>query len=233
MALEAGLTRWWPFGRRGAAAATPAAIAGERWAVLDVESTGLDAHRDQLIAVAALAVEVPPAGRPRLLAGDSFERVITPDETRAMDKPNILLHGIGLGAQRQGRPLAEVMQDLETWLAGAPVIGFHVAFDETLLQRGRRAAGLAPLRNPFIDLEHVAEALRPTVKARSLDEWMDVCGVRCEVRHQAAADAWATAEVLLHLWPQIQREAGLERAVRAEVLSRLARDRKWLTQQGR
>lgn len=226
---------WWHLGRL-LGSPGQAAEAAQRWVVLDVEATGLDAHSDRLLAVAALAVRVLPGQRPRLAPGDSFERVVAAGDDPALevvDKANILVHGIGMGQRRRGQPLADVMRELELWLAGAPVIGFHVAFDETLLQRSRRAAGLPPLSNRFIDLEHVAEALRPTVRARSLDEWMLACQVQCMARHQAAADAWATAEVLLHLWPAIQREAGSGQPVRSNLLMRLANDRKWLTQQGR
>jgi DNA polymerase-3 subunit epsilon len=71
----------------------------------------------------------------------------------------------------------------------------------------------------------VAQVVRPDVPGRSLDEWMEALGIRCAVRHQAAADTLATAELLLRLWPQVvaQKQGEDWRA-----LSRLAAQRRWL-----
>ena len=52
------------FSRRGAAAADEG-----RWVVLDVESSGLDASRDRLLAIAAIALR-RDAGAPRITLGD-------------------------------------------------------------------------------------------------------------------------------------------------------------------
>jgi DNA polymerase III subunit epsilon len=229
------LSDWWQRWR-GARPDHDGPQPAERWVVLDVESSGLDAHRDRLLAVAALAVTVRRHERPRIALGDSFERVLRAEGDAAglpVDKANILIHRIGIGAQRAGHPAAESIADLRRWLQQSPVIGFHVAFDETLLQRAAEQFGGERLPHRFVDLEHVAEALHPDVKARSLDEWMAVFGVTCAARHIAAADALATAEVLLHLWPALEREAGAGRPVSVDLLQRLAAQRKWLTRQGR
>ena len=88
-----------------------------------------------------------------------------------------------------------------------------------------RAALGRVLSNPWIDIADVARVVRPDVAGRSLDEWMDALGVRCALRHQAAADTLATAELLLKLWPQVlaQRQGDDWRA-----LARLASQRRWL-----
>ena len=63
------------------------------------------------------------------------------------------------------------------------------------------------LANAWVDLQPVAAAARPEVKARSLDEWLDHFGIECAVRHQAAADTLATAELLQVLWPAVRAQA--------------------------
>ena len=200
----------------------PGSVA-QRWVVLDVESSGLDASTDRLLAIAAVAL-IKSAGSPRIDLGDSFE-VVLRSESAAVDKANILLHGIGVGAQRTGVEPALALADFERWVGASPLIGFHVAFDETLIQRAMRASLGRRLPNAWLDLADVAAAVRPDVAARSLDEWMDALGVQCAVRHQAAADTLATAELLLKLWPKVlaQRAGDDWRA-----LSRLAAQRRWL-----
>ena len=76
-----------------------------------------------------------------------------------------------------------------------------------------------------MDLEPLAEVLHPEVKAKSLDEWMAKFNIRCAVRHQAAADTLATAELLLKLWPALLRQCPQPAFAR---LADLAASRRWL-----
>lgn len=211
------MSSWWR-ALRGSTA-----VDESRWVVLDAESSGLDAARDRLLGIAAVALHLDGAA-PQIVVGDSFEVVLRQADA-ATDKANILLHGIGVGAQRDGVEPALALADFERWVADAPLIAFHAAFDEALIQRAMQAALGRRLSNPWLDLEHVAAALRTDLPARSLDEWMAALGVRCAQRHQAAADTFATAELLLKLWPAVCAQ-GAQRDFRA--LARLAAARGWL-----
>lgn len=214
------MTPWWRARRWFTRAAAGSPL---RWVVLDVESSGLDARHDRLIAMAGIALQLDDA-RPRIRLGDSFEVVLRQTEAEP-DKPNILLHGIGVGAQRDGIEPRLALEAFERWLAGAPLIAFHAAFDETLIQRAMQAVLGRRLANPWLDLEPVAAALQPQVQARSLDPWLAHFGIVCAARHQAAADTLATAELLLKLWPLIRAQgAGADFA----SLQRLAAHGRWL-----
>jgi DNA polymerase III subunit epsilon len=196
-----------------------------RWIVLDVEASGLDAAHDRLLAIAAIAVHIN-AGRPSIAPGDSFEVVLKQaGDTAQPDKANILLHGIGVGAQRAGVEPHEALAAFAAFAGRSPLLAFHAAFDRTLIERGFRATTGTVPANPWLDLEPLAAVLHPQVKARSLDEWMAHLGITCAVRHQAAADTWATAELLLKLWPRLAAQLR-ERNFRA--VSRLAAQRRWL-----
>lgn len=194
-----------------------------RWIVLDVEASGLDAARDRLLAIAAIALRI--GGRaPRIDLGDSFE-VVLRHEGAAVDKANILLHGIGVGAQREGVDARAALEAFAAWVGSAPLIAFHAAFDATLIRRAMRSQIGRALPNPWLDLEPLAAVLQPEVRARSFDEWMTALGVHCAQRHQAAADTLATAELLLRLWPAVcEHHAGHSFA----ALQRLAAQRRWL-----
>jgi DNA polymerase III subunit epsilon len=210
-------------------AAAPAAGRPCRWLVLDVETSGLDAQRAHLLAIAAMAVNVPAAGktgRPAIRLDDSFEIVVRHDAAEA-DHANILVHGIGVGAQRAGVPPQQALAAFRAWAAGAPMIAFHAAFDRTMIERACRLAGEPLPEGPWLDLEPLAAVLQPEVRARSLDEWMAALGIRCAVRHQAVADTLATAELLLKLWPALQRELRGS-ATDFRRVQALADTRRWL-----
>lgn len=213
------LDRWWPGCRRDGLGQSP------RWVVLDVESSGLDPRHDRLLAIAAIALHTD-ADKPGIVVADSFEVVIRqPDTSAAPDRQNILLHGIGVGAQSSGVDRALALQGFSSFVGQSGLVAFHAAFDRTLIERAFRAEGLPVPRNPWMDLEPLAGVLRPDIRARSLDEWMEALGVNCAVRHQAAADTLATAELLLKLWPALRVQCPRPSFAAAQAL---AEQRRWL-----
>jgi DNA polymerase III subunit epsilon len=195
-----------------------------RWVVLDVEASGLDAARDRLLAIAAVAVHVD-GDRAQIALADSFEVVLCqPEDDAPPDKANIVLHGIGVAAQRAGVDAAAAADAFTRFVASAPLLGFHVGFDRLLIERACAALQRAPPRNHWLDLETLAAVLEPQVKAQALDDWMQHFGIRCVRRHHAAADALATAELLLHLWPRLKHE----RATHIDAAIELAAQRRWV-----
>ena len=212
---------WWR--RRRDREPGPAEVA-RRWVVLDVESSGLDVRRDRLLAIAAVALRLEGDASPRITIGDSFEALLRQDPAGSADKANILLHGIGVGAQRSGVPAADALGAFERWLAEAPLVAFHAAFDEAMIQAAMQEALGRTLAGRWLDLEPVAGALHPDVRGRTLDDWLAHFGIECAVRHQAAADTLATAELLLRLWPA----ARAQRCTSFSGLGRLADARRWL-----
>lgn len=199
-----------------------------RWVVLDVETSGLDPQRDRLLAIAALAVQVDTGrGRPRIALGDSFEVLLRqPDAGPGpADKANILLHGIGVGAQRGGEDPATALAAFERFAGTSPLLAFHAAFDRAVIERASRATlGRRP-RNAWLDLAPLAAVLHPGVRAQALDDWLGHFRIPCLARHQAAADTLATAELLLALWPALQRELGVPRFA---TVARLAAQQRWV-----
>ncbi len=193
-----------------------------RWVVLDVETSGLDPARDRLLAVAAIALRVDwPGKRLAVVPGDSFEVVLRQQQASAVD--NILLHGIGAQRQRDGVPARDALRALRDYAGDSPLLAFHAAFDRALIERhldADLAAGWSPA---WLDIEHLCAVTHEKVPARSLDEWMAHFGIRCLVRHQAAADTLAECEVLLRLWPRLAAECANWRDV-----ERMAARQRWI-----
>ena len=176
-----------------------------RWVIVDVETSGLDPHRDRLLAIAGVAVHVPEDfSAPAIHIQDSFEVVLHQDVFS--DKENILVHGIGVGAQRGGVEPVSALRAFESWIQDAPLLAFHAPFDEAMIQRACQAYLGRKLPNPWLDIEPLARVTHENVKARSLDEWMGYFGIECAVRHQAAADTFATAELLMQIWPGLRAQ---------------------------
>lgn len=162
-----------------------------RYVVVDVETTGLNLLQDRLISIGAVAVV---GGR--ILLEDSFSAVL--QQREASSKENILVHGISGSKQREGLPPEEVLLAFLEFVDLSPLVAFHVEFDETMVRRAMRTYLKFNFKHPWLDLAYVMPALEPAkaAKCRSLDDWVDTFGIRIDMRHDALADALATAQLL-------------------------------------
>ena len=212
---------WWR-PRAGRSGGTRPGLALERWVVVDVETTGLDASRDRLLAIAALGLRVDWASqRLDIVLGDSFEVVL--QQTGPTDRANILLHGIGSQRQSEGMAPAQALQAFVDFVHSAPLMAFHSAFDATMLQRHHKRHLGSGLDNPWVDIADLCAVTHPEVRATSLDGWMAHFGIPCLARHQASADALVEGELLLRLWPRV-----LPECARWGDVVKLAGRRRWL-----
>jgi len=167
-----------------------------RCVVLDVESTGLDLRRDQLIAIGACAVRDG-----RIDLADSFEVVLRQDQVS--DRDNILIHGIGGEAQREGLEPADALLRFLDYLGKSPLVAFHVTFDQTMIDRAfKRYLGFS-FKHDWLDLAYVMPGLLPkhARRFRALDHWTQHFEISNYARHSALADALATAQLMLAAAP--------------------------------
>ena len=169
-----------------------AAFDDTRFVVVDVETTGLNLLTDTLISIGAVAVV-----NGRIALGDSFSVVLQQRESSR--KENILIHGISGSAQREGVPPADALLAFLEYLGKSPLVAFHVAFDETMIRRALRQYLGISFKRPWLDLAYVLPALWPELMRnhRALDDWVSHFDIRNDDRHNAVADALATAELLL------------------------------------
>lgn len=186
----------------------PVPIGAVRWVVIDCETSGLDVARDRLLSVAGIALR---GGR--IDPSDSYGAFVGQAAASAPD--NILVHGIGADAQLAGQPLEEVMAAFNAWSGEGILVAFNAPFDAAFLKRkiGLDLARLAPALDPA----------RARVR-RTLDDWLLEYRIGIGQRHDALADAFATAQLFLVLLAQAEQQGVTTDA----GLMRLARDSQWI-----
>lgn len=95
-------------------------ILGERWVVLDVETTGLSAGRDRVIEIGAVA------GEGERITGE-FHSLVDPG--RPVPRPAQRVHGI-TDAMLRGQPRAEeVLPDFHHFLGHSALVAHNAPFD--------------------------------------------------------------------------------------------------------
>jgi len=227
----------WPFTKRGSPVLDDASrarrdalrpqkidlkqpLADLRWCVVDTETGGLDAQRDPLLAIGAVAIE-----HGRIALDASLEVGLTQAQSTAA--ANILIHGISGTEQRAGDAPHEAVLDWLEFAQGTPRVAFHAAFDQAVLQRAERELLGLHITAPWFDAAVVAPLLFPDAAphCRHLDDWLAHFGIAVYTRHGALADAYATAE----LWLVLLQAARRENLATAHQLNKLLRARRWLS----
>jgi len=167
-----------------------------RWVVVDVESSGLNALSDSLIAVGALAVVDGAVD-----LSDSFEVVLRQATPSAVE--NIEIHGIGGTEQVGGDEPAEALAAFLDFVGKDPLVAFHAPFDDMMLRRAIKQHLGVTFKRPWLDLADVAPLVWPKYASRhsALDDWLEVFSIPVAFRHRAIADCLATAQLLLMALP--------------------------------
>lgn len=162
-----------------------------RYVVVDVETSGLNLWEDRLLSIGAIAVV-----NGKIALGESF--YVELQQPVVSDKENILLHGIGGGAQTSGVPPADALLAFLDFLQKAPLIAFHVTFDQTMIQRAMSQFLGISFKHVWLDLAYLMPSLNPELAAsyRSLDDWVTHFKIHNDARHNALADAMVTAQLL-------------------------------------
>jgi DNA polymerase III subunit epsilon len=172
-----------------------------RWVILDTETSGLDARRDRVLSVGACAIE---AGSVRL-AG-SFEALLRQEQPT--DVHNVLVHGIGYQAQTSGAPAGEALATFLQFAQADVAVGYHTLFDLVVLNRAIRKQLGVRYQPWYVDLALLLPAVtgREDAHGWELDQWLEHYGIEVYARHQALADAFATAQLFLLVLERVQRQ---------------------------
>jgi DNA polymerase-3 subunit epsilon len=172
-----------------------------RFVVVDVETTGPDAHRSELLSVGL--VPVGPGG----VELGGMEEIVLRWEHERIDKENLVVHGISPTESSAGLEPSEALTRVLERIGKHWLVAFRADFDRSVLRRSLRNRLGVSLPNPFLDAAMLLPALYPEDAAglHSLDDWLGHFGIPAPARHRASADALVTAELLLLVLARARR----------------------------
>ena len=168
-------------------------VADLRFAVVDVETTGMSArHGDRMTEVAV--VHVDGGGRRAEVA---FESLLNPGMPIP---PRItMLTGIDDALVREAPRFEDVADNVLAALSGRVFVAHNVRFDWAFVRAEvERACGVAP-RLQRLCTVRLSRALVPELERRDLDTVRYFFGIETDRRHRAGGDALVTAAVLKRL----------------------------------
>lgn len=189
-----------------------------RFAVVDVETSGLSTRRHRILQVGVVTVESDGS------IGDEWSTLVRRRWPWSRVGPRGV-HGITRRSLRGAPRSADVMRELGRRLDGAVFTAHNADFDAEFLERAAKRAGVSLDLQPRVCTLRLSRRLDAD---RQLTHGLtDVCaryGVTVERHHDALEDARATAAVLPHLLAAsgitdaVDLDAALRPRLGAEVL---------------
>lgn len=159
-----------------------------RWAVVDVETTGVRAFRgDRIMEIAVVMLDGTIA----------FHSLVNP----GIPIPQFVagLTGIAERDVRHAPPFEAIVDDLLEALKGCVFVAHNARFDWAFVSTEvERASGLL-LQGPRVCTVRLARKLLPDLPRRNLDTVSYHFGIEIEGRHRATGDAVAAAKCLRQL----------------------------------
>lgn len=170
-------------------------------AFIDVETTGLDADKHELIEVGCvLARQVSQEGKgPSIEVLDEFEYKIIPEHLETADPESLAINGYTAEKWANAIPLAEAMGKFSERVRGASFVAHNAFFDYEFIDHAFKKTGTRNFMH-YHRLDTISIAFAklydvPEVEKFSLRFLCEYFGITNKNAHTALSDARATFEV--------------------------------------
>jgi DNA polymerase-3 subunit epsilon len=173
----------------------------QRFVILDLETSGLNMRRDQVLSIGAVVIE-----NGAIDLSQQFECTLQRDGHQA--SASTLIHGIAPNEIANGEDPAEALLSFMEFVGDSPLLAFHAEFDQRMLARALKQSLGYRLQHAFFDVAEIAPLVCPKAKLphAGLDDWTQHFGLQVQQRHHASADALVTAELALILFSKARQQ---------------------------
>jgi DNA polymerase-3 subunit epsilon len=199
--------------RAAAAPAPKTPWAQASWCVVDLELTGLDPRRSEIVSFGAVPIE---HGRVQLdQAVTGFVR-----PSAAPTESSIVIHGIRAADLLGAEPLPQAIDPLLAVMAGRALVAHVATVEKAFLARALSAQGLR-LRGAIADTSVIGrlwlcERDGGSPPAQSLHDLARTLGLPAYAQHDALGDALTAAQIFIAAASHLD-------AIQAETVRSLAR----------
>lgn len=175
------------------------------FAVVDLEATGLDVHKDRIISYASI-----PVHDFEIFPGRSYHCYV---RQTYFDPGSILIHGLLQKDIEDGLPEKEYLQTIIPLLTGKVLVGHHIGYDVAMINQALKRHFDFQLVNPLVDTGDLYKKSFPSKftyqrypsRLPSLDEIAGEFDILTHNRHSAMGDATITAFIFMKLWKMAEK----------------------------
>lgn len=187
-----------------------------RFCVVDIETTGLDFTKDDIVSVGVAEVR---NGR---ITNNTFYEVVRP--AQRLSEESMCIHALTPQDLADAPPIGEVLGGLKEFLTGSVIVAHAAWVERAFLDRALRPLG-ERVPKDLVDTAALARCTGTAGNAASgrepsLELLSRQLGLPVHTPHHALGDALTTAQILMVLSSRLEHEHG---SLRVEDLLRLTR----------
>lgn len=175
----------------------------QKWAFVDLETTGGSFDRDRVIEVGIVVME-------NGAVTETYSTLVNPE--RSVPETILGLTGINEADLPTAPLFSEVALHVKDLLDGALFVAHNARFDKGFLKAEFARLGIA-FNPPSLCTVRLSRRLFPEYRRHNLDELIARFSIDCENRHRALDDAQVLVEFLGHVRARFSEEE-LERAIK-------------------
>ncbi len=172
-------------------------IAQETFVIFDLETTGLNPHKNEIIEVGAVKVK---AGE----IIDKFQTFVNPEVSIPTEITK--LTGITDQDVADAPKIEQVLKQFKDFIAQSTIVAHNLSFDLGFIEDKLRRFNQAQLNNPALDTLNLARGLLPGLKSYKLNKLAKRFKVNLDNHHRAIDDAKATSKIFIKLLELLDKE---------------------------
>ena len=181
---------------------------GVDFAVVDLETTGMDVKTDRVVCVGAVRVR-----QGRVLVGDHFFELIDPG--RGIPAESIKIHHIKPDQVANARKASEVFSDFLAWLKNSVLVAHYARFDLHFINLTMRRLYGFELQNYCLDTVRMCESTLLSSDPYGIGRGKQRCsletlcrrfGINQGERHSALGDAMITALIFQRMLAGLEQK---------------------------
>ncbi len=155
----------------------------KEFVILDIETTGLSPHRDEIIELSALLIRNDEIV-------EEFNRLVKPEGEISAFISN--LTGITPEMVADAPDIATAIKDFDDFCVGKIVLGHNITFDISFIDYNLQKYHGLSFSNDFIDSLRLAKILLPQLQNRKLGTLANFFGFNTEGMHRGLKDCKVT-----------------------------------------
>lgn len=161
--------------------------AQEGYCVIDVETTGLEYQKDDMIEIAAIRI-VNHQLSDQLSMLIRVDREIPPEISRMTGITDEMV-------RQEGVSLWEAMEKFRDFIGSSPIVSHNISFDRAFISEASMRLGEPPLRNICKDTLALAKRRIDDIRDYKLETVAEYYHIEVNQKHRALADCITTFQV--------------------------------------
>src|SRR5690606_16851327 len=181
-------------------------------AVIDLETTGLDARSARAVQIGIVRIS-----QGRIVEDEKINVLVNPG--MSIPPSATAIHGICDADVKNAPPFSEILSKIEEFVGDAVVLGHTVGYELSIMKREYLLANREWRQPRALDVRALARLAAPGLANHNIETLCDWLKVPLVGRHTAMGDAETTARLFLALVPKL-RERGIRTFAEAEAAIR-------------